>query len=185
MTLSHKKSMCEEGSVMVVALIIMVILSLIGISAATTTEIELQIAGNEKFHRIAFHHADSGVFSTPKLISESFDNGAEPTGSGINYLGTSGTFYREIMGFDPHDVDKDLKITLGGFDVEVDVERIKEENLAGTSTEFASGAEGVGAGSSGGVAIYYGIDSHGQGPVTSVSNVSGVYRKVVGVAGGL
>jgi hypothetical protein len=74
---------------------------------------------------------------------------------------------------------------LGGFDVDVDVDRIGEENLAGTSTEFASGAEGVGAGSSGGVAIYYGIDSHGQGPVTSESNVSGVYKKVVGIAGGL
>ena len=183
MTLAYKKSMREEGSVMVVALLIMAVLSLIGISAATTTEIELQIAGNEKFHRIAFHHADSGVFSTPKIISGSFDNGAELTGAGINYLGTSGTFYREIMGFDVHDADKDLRITLGGFDVDVD--RIGEENLVGTSTEFASGAEGVGGGSSGGVAIYYGIDSHGQGPVTSVSNVSGVYRKVVGVAGGL
>jgi hypothetical protein len=185
MTSAYKKSMGEEGSIMVVALLIMAVLSLIGISAATTTEIELQISGNEKFHRIAFHHADSGVFSTPKIISESFDNGAELTGAGINYLGSSGTFYREIMGFDAHDADKDLRITLGGFNVDVDVDRIGEENLVGTSTEFASGAEGVGGGSSGGIAIYYGIDSHGHGPVTSVSNVSGVYRKVVGVAGGL
>ena len=175
----------EEGSVMVVVLLIMAILSLIGISAATTTEIELQIAGNEQFHRIAFHRADSGVFSTPKLISDAFDNGAEPTGSGINYLGSTGTFYREIMGFDVHDADRDLRITLGGSDVDVDVDRIGQENLIGTSTEFASGAEGVGGGSSGGIAIYYGIDSHGHGPVTSVSNVSGVYRKVVGIAGGL
>lgn len=184
MTLSCKNFMGkDDGSVMVLVLLIMVILSLIGISAATTAEIEMQIAGNEKFHRIAFHNADSGVYATPKLISDSFDNGAEMPG--ITYLGPSGTFYREIMGFDAPDAARDLRITLGGFDVDVDVNRIGEETLVGTSTEFASGSEGVGSGSSGGIAIYYEINSLGQGPATSVSNVSGVYRKVVGIAGGL
>ena len=65
----------EEGSVLIVALFILVILTLLGIMATTTTETEIQIAGNEKFHKMAFQNADSGVFSTPKVISGAFDGG--------------------------------------------------------------------------------------------------------------
>lgn len=181
---SCRKMMNEEGSVLFVALLILVILTLLGISATTTTEIEIQIAGNEKFHKIAFFHADSGVFSTPKLISAAFDSGAEPTESGFTYLGADGTFYREIMGFDPSDPELDLRFSLGGHNVDVDVNRLGQVSLPGGSTEFASGAEGAGTGS-GGVGVLYEMDSLGEGPNSSLSNVSAVYRKVIGVAGGL
>jgi hypothetical protein len=50
--------------------------------------------------------------------------------------------------------------------------------------EFASGAEGVGAGS-GGIGILYNINSLGEGPAASRSNVEAVYRKIVGMPGGL
>ena len=36
----------EEGSMMVIALLILVILTLIGVSIATTARVEVQIAGN-------------------------------------------------------------------------------------------------------------------------------------------
>ena len=39
----------EKGSILLVALIMLALLSLIGIAATRTTSIELQIAGNEKF----------------------------------------------------------------------------------------------------------------------------------------
>jgi hypothetical protein len=185
MKLSFKKLRDEEGSIMLVALFILVILTLIGIMATTTSEIEIKIAGNDKFHKIAFHHADSGVFSTPKLISTSFDSGAEPPPSGFAYLGTSGTFYREIMGFDPHDAARDIRFTLNGLNVDVDVNRIGKVTLPGGSTEFGTGAEGLGGGSSGGIGILYGMDSLGEGPSDSLSNVDAVYRKVIGVPGGL
>ena len=103
----------------------------------------------------------------------------------ITYLGTSGTFYEEIMDYKTNDSDEDIRFTLGGFNVDVDVRRDRVENLAGGAVEFAAGAEGIGAGSSGGVAIFYEMDSFGDGPANSISNVSAVYRKVVGVPGGL
>ncbi len=174
----------ESGVVLLMALLILVILTLIGISATTTTEIELQIAGNEKFHKTAFHRADSGVYVTPKLISACYDSGAEQNVAGITYLGSSGTFYREIMGFDAHDADKDIRFTLGSFDVEVDVNFTGTEAIAGGAVEFGSGAEGIGAGT-GGVAAFFDMDSFGEGPRSSLSNVFAVYRKVIGVPGGL
>jgi Tfp pilus assembly protein PilX len=51
----------ENGSVLVVALIILVLLTLMGLGATTTSTIELEIAGNEKAHKIAFFAADAGI----------------------------------------------------------------------------------------------------------------------------
>ena len=175
----------EKGSMMVVVLLILVILTLVGITAATTSKVEVQVAGNQKFHKIAFHHADSGIYTTPKLISAAFDTGTELSVSGISYLGSTGDFYREIMGYDSHDSERDVRITLAGYDVDMDVNRLGTETLAGSGAEFASGAEGIGVGSTGGVAVVYGLDSLGEGPSKSFSNIAAVYRKIVGTPGGL
>lgn len=175
----------ENGSMMVVALLVLVILTLVGITAATTAKVEVQIAGNQKFHKIAFHHADSGIYTVPKLITAAFDMGTEQSASGITYLGSTGTFYNEIMGYDSYDADRDLRITIAGYDVDLDVNRLGTETLAGTGAEFASGAEGIGVGSTGGVAVIYGLDSLGEGPSESLSNIAAVYRKIVGTPGGL
>lgn len=175
----------EEGSLMVVALLILVILTLIGMTATTTTQMEVRIAGNQQSHRIAFNHADSGIYTTPKLISSAFDLGIEPSSSEITYLGSSGTFYREVMGYDLHDSDRDIRFSLSQMEVEVDVNRLGQEILPGGGAEFASGAEGVGVGSAGGVAIVFNIDSLGDGPASCISNLEAVYRKIVGTPGGL
>ncbi len=185
MKLSFKQPNTEQGSVLIVALFILVILTLLGILATTTTETEIHIAGNEKFHKIAFQNADSGVYSSPKVISGAFDGGAAPAWAGVTYLDTPDSFYREIMGFDPHDAAPDIGFTLGGYDITVDVNRVGQEIIPGGSAEFASGAEGVGSGSSGGVGILYDMDSLGEGPSAALSNVNAVYRKVIGTAGGL
>jgi len=175
----------NEGSVTVIALLILVILTLLGVSATITSRTEVQIAGNERYRIIAFEHADSGVYVTPKVISACIDNNAEQALAGVTYLGNSGDFYKEIMGFPytPPDAP-DLRFVLGGFNIDVDVDRLGTEYLAGGGTEFASGSEGVGPGS-GGVGILYKIDSLGEGPSASRSNVEAVYRKIVGMPGGL
>jgi hypothetical protein len=175
----------EDGSVLIVALLIMVLLTVVGLSVTRTTDIDIQIAKNDQFHKTAFFNADSGVYTTPKLISLCMDNSAEQNVANISYLGTAGTFYREIMGYDVHDAASDIQFSLGVFAVNVDVNRTGQQNLAGGGVEFASGAEGVGVGSGGGVAIFYDMDSLGNGPSNSESNVGAVYRKVVGVGGGL
>jgi hypothetical protein len=185
MKLSFQQPNTEQGSVLIVALFMLVILTLLGIMATTTTEVEIQIAGNEKFHKIAFQNADSGIYSSPKVISGAFDGGAAPGWAGVTYLGTPDSFYREIMGFDPYDPAPDLQFVLGGYNIDVDVNRVGQEIIPGGSAEFSSGAEGVGSGSSGGVGILYDMDSLGEGPSAALSNVDARYRKVIGTAGGL
>ena len=174
----------SEGSITVIALLILVVLTILGVSATITSRTEVQIAGNDRFRSIAFENSDSGVYATPKVLSACIGNNAEQSLANVTYLGSSGTFFNEIMGFSAHDTPRDLRFILGGFNVDVDVNRLRTEYLAGGGVEFASGAEGVGSGS-GGIGILYNIDSLGEGPSTSLSNVEAVYRKVVGVPGGL
>ena len=51
----------EEGSVLVISLVMLVLLTLMGIYAATTTEIELQIAGNERIYKRNLYTAESAA----------------------------------------------------------------------------------------------------------------------------
>ena len=60
----------EDGSVLVIALIMIVLLTLLGISATTTSQIEIQITENEKSHQIAFYAAEAAgayVVGSPDL----------------------------------------------------------------------------------------------------------------------
>jgi hypothetical protein len=50
----------EKGSALVLALLILVLLTLMGISATTTSTVEIQMAGGEKFYELAFYSAESG-----------------------------------------------------------------------------------------------------------------------------
>ena len=183
MTSSIRRLENEEGSALVLALLMIVLLTLMGIAVTRQTAVELQIAGNYKVHKTAFHHADSGIYTTPKLIAGCVE--ADQDMAGMTYLGGANTFYREIMGFDAYDAARDVRYTMSGFNIDVDVNRVGARNIAGGGVEFASGAEGIGVGSAGGVAVFYDIDSFGYGTNLSVSRVTGVYRKVVGVPGGM
>lgn len=189
---SVKDNSGEQGSVIIVALVILVLLTIIGVSATSTTNIETQIAGNEKVQKIAFYTADSGVPTSAKLISAIMDTQTQPTLSGVTYASVEGVTYpllRQVMGYDPYDggVNSDVTFTFSSNTAaSADIERTGTEVLAGGGVEFGSGAEGVGGGAAGGgVAIFYDIDSLGNGPANSQSNIVADYRKVVGVVGGL
>ncbi len=194
----------EDGSVIVIVLIILVVLTLIGISATNTSVVELQIASNDHFHKIAFYNADAGIYGTAKLISGTLDNSAGITSGfgtdapGITYLipppgGTNAIdFYEQIMGFNKNEPGfdengydgglEDIRFPVGSNNVEVDVQRLRQENIVGGGAEFGTGSAGPGTVS---IAIFSGVDADGAGPRSSVSNLIAEYRKVVGMAGGL
>ena len=51
----------EKGSVMVLAVILLVLLTLLGIAVLTSSSIDTQIAGNELRHKLAFYAAESAT----------------------------------------------------------------------------------------------------------------------------
>ena len=48
----------EEGAVLVLCLITLVLLTLIGVSATTTSRLEVEISGNDKTYKEAFYAAE-------------------------------------------------------------------------------------------------------------------------------
>lgn len=51
----------EKGVILPLTVIFLLLLTVLGIFATTTSTIEMQIAGNEKRNRMVFYAADSGV----------------------------------------------------------------------------------------------------------------------------
>ena len=187
----------ENGNALIIVVLLLAMLTVVGLFTMNTSKTEIDIAALDKFHKIAFHNADSGLYTTPKLISACLSAGVQVATPGIAYYNETtqlyeaqgnagdGTFYGEIVGYNPVDTENEIRMVLAGENVDVDVARGKQRSIAGSGIEFGAGIEGYGTGSSGGVIIPYALTSNGQGLGSSVSVVSGVYRKVVGTPGGL
>ena len=181
----------ERGSVLIVAVLILMLLTLIGISATKTTDIEIRISGNDKFHKMAFHNADTGVYSIPKVISTALNTKQTPpfpdsTNNLVQYADGTATdpdFFEELVGIDPYDTTADISFNNDNASpIQIDVQRLKSVTIAGGGAEFASGVDGSATSQKG---IYYGLDSFGSGPANSQSNIGARYLKVLGAAGGM
>jgi len=58
----------ERGSVIVIALVLLVLLTIIGISASRTTEIETMIAGNERVSKQNFYVAEGATLQAAQIM---------------------------------------------------------------------------------------------------------------------
>ena len=61
----------EKGSALVMAIVVLCILTVLGISALTTTNVDLQIASNERAYVNEFYVADSGWKESADWIDKS------------------------------------------------------------------------------------------------------------------
>jgi len=80
----------EEGFIMIVALVVLVLLTIIGTSATNNTSVELKISANDKFHKIAFYSAEAargyvagntGLYGSKNIapgVSHYFPNDTDP-----------------------------------------------------------------------------------------------------------
>ena len=75
----------EEGSVIVVALIIMVLLLIMGISATKMSIIESQILRNTIIQKQAFYGAEAAREYVPPRTALYFGANVDPAGPGINF----------------------------------------------------------------------------------------------------
>ncbi len=64
------KPKSEEGSVLIVALIVLVLLTLLGIFATRTTEVELQIAGNDMRYKRNIYSAEAVAMEAAQNIKD-------------------------------------------------------------------------------------------------------------------
>lgn len=185
----NKTSGQEQGFVLITVLMVMLLLVVIGLMATSTSTLEMQVAGMDKFHEQAFAAGDSGIYVAPKVIGRALAEMGVPDNP--NFSTIAPWLYDEIIGAtDPPAPaavpETALAFSLGSaIRVDIDIQRLGQENLAGSGAEFGAGAAGVGAGVTGGVQVLYSLDALGIGLQRTSSNIVAVYRRIPGTAGGL
>jgi len=197
--------MNEKGSVLLIAMMILMLASLIAVSSVGISTQETRIAGNEKMSTSVFFNADAGIAPGTKVLLETFVNKSvgsypslDPTDTTTTECGTistgwdadtlvSGTnkLLDEILGVETS--GKGFSFRASATDplctkTHVRIQRKGQTTRSsGSSTEFGSGYEGVGYGSAGGVLIYYYVRSTASDRNSNSSSLETEYRRVLRV----
>lgn len=190
----------EKGSAIIIVLFLLTILTIIGISASNTTDVDLNIAGNDRLFRTAFYGAEGGTGATAKRVSQIVDSSEVPPESaeedgGLKYNdATPVELYDEVFGLkvdvdDPvWDADPDMNFKLSGVglpsaEVEIDLKRLAQQAPAGESAEFGTGAEALGGKTI--IVIPYALNSVGQTDALTKARIRSVYYKYKDKPGGI
>jgi len=165
----------QDGSVIVSALLILLILTIVGISATSTSTIEVQISTNDKLHKMAFYAADGGSEAGIELVEQNIEErgfGTGPTTWGAtNIPNTNTSFYANEEDTAtpenniPTATNRDVQIpNVGGEDVNLRIYG-NTRLSTGNALQLAAGYEGKGQSiSGGGATIVYDIRSFASGP---------------------
>lgn len=184
----------EQGSILVISLVILMMLSLIGIAITTTASIELQISGNERLNEIAFYKADGGTEVGYELLEQNLgcaDGFTNTTITGNNSAQSvqlvNSTFWQNTSADVPTVATRDFffpstnpatvprtDLTVGG----------NTQLSTGSAIQMVSGYEGKGkAAGSGGAFILYDMYSQHLGVNSSQSIIMVQWRHVIGQEG--
>jgi Tfp pilus assembly protein PilX len=186
----------EDGIAMLTILMLTVILTVIGIAAITTTTMDLKLAGGERLREGSINTAEACLSTSVQIIQQTLANSAVPA----NILGQPNPIIwqapleSEIMGVPgfeqladtadwqavlPAVTAPNAQIALGGFTVNIDIDRLFARPKPGSSLAFAAGYEGTGAGAAGGgVEVLYRISCYSFGGLNTFGQVTGVYACV-------
>jgi len=190
---THSAAERQQGQVLVMILILMAVMSLIGVTASMTSRSEIAIGYNTKVSKQAFYAADSGIAVAPMIVSSIIDQGSAVA---IPNITLNPGLANEIMGYATEDdsvdsvypqmINPDVvqQLNQSVYSMDIDRDPTGSRYMPGGGVQFASGAEGIGTGATGGVMIYYGFDVVGVILNTRAkAHIDAYYRKVVGVAG--
>jgi Tfp pilus assembly protein PilX len=156
--------------VLVTALILLVLVTLAGIIAVSSSTVDTQIASNSRRVTMAFQGAEGGVNLAIPIIEDTILNAtlspSGPTGP-ITALDTA-NLEREILGdgtvpADTVTATPDVTMaSLGGTAVRTDIDWMYSNIVEGGAAQFAMGYQGIGAGASAaGAASLYRLNSEG------------------------
>jgi hypothetical protein len=185
----------SNGGVTIAALLILAVLTIIGISSITTSNMEVQIATNDKVHKMAFYAADGGSELGTELLEL---NIACPSGFASDNLGPNTVITAVDRDFwmqsaepvvippatYPSDTERDVLInTAAGTNTNLSIFGETAFGVGG-AIQMAAGYEGKGKGAAGGgVSLLYEIHSQHMGFANSESVVAIHWRHNIGSEG--
>jgi hypothetical protein len=150
----------EKGMVLVLAIFMLALLSMIGLSSMMTSTTDITIAGNDKFSKIVYYQAESGLtvggelvrlfyFNDPiepgfidenmtiELMKTGFDeNNEDPDQDRLWYKNEQDKDCLDCL----QDIDKTPDLQLTGVDIDID--RIWSDYAPGGGALFGRGATG-------------------------------------------
>jgi hypothetical protein len=189
-----KRRWCQinnsNGGVTIAALLILAVLTIIGIASISTSNIEVQIATNDKVHKMAFYAADGGTELGTELLEL---NIACPSGFSTddyvvnNITVVDADFWMQaaapVVAF-PSDTERDVLINnAAGTNTNLSIFGVTSLGIGG-AIEMAAGYEGKGKGAAGGgVSLLYQIFSQHLGLADSESVVAIEWRHNIGTEG--
>ena len=191
----------ETGSLMVIAVVLLMLLTVIGIAITTTTSIELQIAGNDRLHKTAFYAADGATDVASELLEQNLgcmggftaNNGAYADIIGDNSATTvrvvNLSFWQDRSAPTPTDGNADFFFpAAAAADPSIPRTNITAGYNPGFSTgsaiQMVSGYEGKGKSvGSGGAYLLYEINSQHVGIANSESIIKIQWRHMLGSEG--
>ena len=183
----------EDGIAMLTILMLTVILTVIGIAAITTTTMDLKLAGGERLREGSINTAEACLSTSVQIIQQTLANSAVPASivGQVNPKIYPVPLESEIMGvpgFEQFNDNADWQavppkpnavVDVGGFSVNIDIDRLFARPKPGSSLAFAAGYEGTGAGAAGGgVEVLYRISCYSFGGLNTFGQVTGVYACV-------
>ena len=176
----------ERGSTLVLAVLILLLLTIIGIAATNTSTLELIISGNDKAQKMAFNQADGGTEIGIELVEQNISlAGFDSTD--LEKLGevnaTNPNLYLNTASNSPSDVNRDAyfpkdytgnephtNLTIGG----------NTGLSTGGAIQMAAGYEGKGKSAAGGGSwVVYDIWSQHVGEVNSEAVILLQWRHVM------
>lgn len=83
----------KKGAALIIALLILLVLTLIGISAISTTTFETQISGNEKAGTNAFYAAEAGAQVGFNKLIDPVNKVIDPSPISVTSLGTDSSYW--------------------------------------------------------------------------------------------
>jgi len=171
----------ENGSVLLVACLLLFLLGLIGIFAISSSRTLTTISTNNILYHKKFNVADAGLTGTTILIHNSFyPNNIFDTAL-YDYNGTTFIYnfneFRDILnGFNTTSTSSNstippsttITLKLKNFNAAIEINESSTSTIPGMGSEFASAAQGVGIGSTAAVAKVFDLNA-----TTSKSIITG------------
>lgn len=167
----------QDGTVLIVALLMLILLTVIGISASTISSIDIQIAGNEKFYKIAFYAADGGTEAGSELLEKNIDSRGFTTSSIGSATIYNLTFWSQTGVVEPATNDATIALPVGN----VGLKYLGNTELStGGAIQLVAGYEGKGKGASGsGAFLVHDIWSESSTQVAARAKVKTRWRHMI------
>lgn len=181
----------NDGSTIVLALLLLSVLTVVGISSINTSSIETKIAANDNLYKIAFYSADGGTEVARELIEQNlgcpngFENAVTTIGT-LEILDDKFAYEESAPGAEyPSDTTRDIRFPNDDTQPHVNIVSFGNSQLStGSALHMAAGYEGKGKGAAGGGGqIMYDVYAKHEGRQNSKACIMINYRHIIGQEG--